>query len=175
MKHLILLIQFFATCTFAQSEFCTSKGVYGFSFGTKPPLFGSKKISETDAVIRYQVTPKKPDARFDDYWVTVDRKKRKIYRIVAIRYLKPVPTLATGDFPIEKREENIKQGREYIQSVINQFDENSRRQLTVEDDTWTTYLDEKLKLVISLDNYWTISFTCLNIEQENEMVKQAWK
>ena len=82
MKSIVLLTLFCCQLALAQSELCSQKGAYGIAFGSKPAL-GSKKISETDAVRKYQIKPKRPDPRFDEYWVTTERKTGKIYKIIA--------------------------------------------------------------------------------------------
>src|SRR5262245_27950070 len=126
MKNILFVILLMTSLnTYAQKELCTSGGAYGMPFG-KTILPWKKPVSTTPAVKRFSIKPKNLDSRFDEYFVATNRKNNQIYKIIATKYISPVPTLKTGDLSAEAQQESRLEANEFVATLLESFDEDMK-------------------------------------------------
>lgn len=175
MKN-ILLISLLMTSlnAYAQKELCTSGGAYGIPFG-KTVLPWKKPVSTTPAVKRFSIKPKKTDSRFDEYFVTANRKNNQIYKIIATKYITPVPTLKTGDLSAEAQQQSRLKANEFVAILLESFDKDMKNKTIGFDEKWELDVEKGFRLSITIENYWTVEVECLDLYREAEVIKQFWQ
>jgi hypothetical protein len=175
MKN-ILFIGLFITSfnTHAQEELCTPQGAYGIPFG-KTILLWKKPVSSTAAVKRFSITPKNPDSRFDEYFVTTNRKNNQVYKIIATKYIEPIPTLKTGDLSAEAQQESLLKANEFVAALLENFDADMKNKTIGFDEKWELDVEKGVRLSITIENYWTVNVECLDLNRESDVIIQFWK
>lgn len=173
-KIVCFLLLILSVNCYAQQELCTPQGAYGISFGKMVPPW-KKPVSSTPAVKRFLIKPKSPDDRFDEYFVTVHRKNYQTYKIIATKYIRPVPTVKTGDLTPEAQQESRYQANEFVLRLIDNFDQDTKNKIIGFDERWEVDITENVRLTISIENYWTVNIECLDLKREAQVLKDFWK
>jgi hypothetical protein len=171
--RLVFLVCFFSAHSLA---FCNVDGAFGIKFGDKIGK-GAIRLEGGKASTYYSV--RIPDANpvFDEYQVRVDTKTKKIFEIIGLKIITPMPTSTMAGLKPEQISQGKTKARRGAETFLALLSKEQLKEVIQNEygsPQWHLRISEQVMLEINGYGPWDANVRCTSLLGERELGKRVW-
>ncbi|MCR6686653.1 hypothetical protein [Pseudoxanthomonas sp.] len=148
---------------------CDPSGAHGIAFGDKPGRDARKQPGSGKASTWYEVTPPRPDARFDRYLVRTDTATGRIYEVSAVKTI--IPMERSEGLTAGQREDGVRQATAFARDYVATLPADVQSRLVDEygNSHWEGAIADGTWMMVDVDFSWDVTVACRDLRGERVM------
>jgi len=169
---LAFLVAFFSAHSIA---FCKVDGAFGIKFGDKLGK-GAVRLEGGKASAYYSVQVPEPNPAFDEYQVRIDTKTKKIFEIIALKIITPMPTTTMAGLNPEQISQGQAKARMTAENFLGLLSKEHLKEIVQNEygsPQWHLPISEIVMLEINGYGPWDANIRCTSLLGEDELGKRV--